>query len=234
MITIKNLTVSVENKIILKNISYTFEPGKVYAIMGPNGSGKSTLANTIMGHPVYTIDSQSQIFFKNEDITELEVDKRAQKGIFLTLQTPLALTGVTIYELLQTALGDKRDIGILSQKIRDYAEELAINPELLDRSLNEGASGGERKKLEMLQAHVFDSDFIMFDEVDTGVDVDSLRTISAFMNNHKHNKTYIIITHYNRILQHIQPNNVLVMNEGVITKEGDYSLAKTIEEKGYK
>lgn len=234
MITLQNLTVSVEDKKILKDISYEFKPGKVYAIMGPNGSGKSTLANSIMGHPAYTIDQNSKILYQNEDIKELDVDKRAQQGIFLTFQSPLALSGVTMYELIQTALGDKKDIGELSEDIRKYAQELDINPELLDRSLNEGASGGERKKLEMLQAYMFDAKVIMFDEVDTGVDVDSLRKISQFMSTHKKDKTYIIITHYNRILQHIQPDHVLVMNEGQITKEGPASLAKEIEEKGYK
>ncbi|MEN9328258.1 MAG: hypothetical protein RI947_1066 [Candidatus Parcubacteria bacterium] len=233
MLKIKDLKVNVGDKQILKNISYTFEKNKVYAVMGPNGSGKSTLAYSIMGHPGYTVDPSSQILFEDEQITELEANKRAELGIFLSFQSPLSLAGVRVYQLIQLASKGKIDPLTLRKKVQAIAKELKINEELLSRSLNEGASGGEKKKMEVLQATALDKKLIIFDEVDTGVDVDALKTISQFLHNHKEGKTYIIITHYNRILHYLKPDNILVIAQGELKKVGDHTLADEIEKNGY-
>ncbi len=233
MLQLKKLTVNIDNKEILKNINFEFEKGKIYAIMGPNGSGKSTLAYAVMGHPAYTVGSKSKIVLNGENITELEANERAEKGIFLSFQSPLALSGVKVYQLLQLALNGKKDPLTIREEARKYAKELGISEELLNRPLNEGASGGERKKMEVLQAAVLDKSLLIFDEVDTGVDVDALKSISKFLKKHQKDKTYIIITHYNRILHHLQPDHVLIMVKGNIVKTGDHKLAKEIEKKGY-
>ncbi|MBI1862558.1 Fe-S cluster assembly ATPase SufC [Candidatus Microgenomates bacterium] len=233
MLTVKNLSVSVADKPIIKNFSYDFEQDKVYVVMGPNGSGKSTLAYSLMGHPSYTIKEKSKIVLNKTNLVDLEADKRSEAGIFLSFQSPLSLSGVTVQQLLLTALSGKIDPLTLRQKTRKLAEELKIPEELLKRSLNEGASGGEKKKLEVLQGAVLDKEVQIYDEVDTGVDVDALRTIATFLHRHKAGKTYIIITHYNRILKYLKPDHVLVLVNGSLVKEGDYELAKQIEKKGY-
>ncbi|CAN5149264.1 Fe-S cluster assembly ATPase SufC [soil metagenome] len=233
MLTIKNLTVSIEDKTILNGIDFEFEKGKVYAIMGPNGSGKSTLSYALMGHPAYQVSEESQILMEGEDIKELEANERAEKGIFLSFQTPLSLSGVKVFQLLQLALNGKKDPLQIRQEAQRFAKELGINEELLSRGLNEGASGGERKKMEVLQAAVLDKKLLIFDEVDTGVDVDALKSISNFLQKYKENKTYIVITHYNRILHYLKPDYVLVMMKGKIVKVGDYKLAQEIEKSGY-
>ncbi len=233
MLQLKNLKANIENKEILKGIDFEFEKGKIYAVMGPNGSGKSTLSYAIMGHPAYTIAEDSEIILEGEDIKEMEADERANKGIFLSFQSPLALSGVKVYQLLQLALNGKKDPLTIRQEAQKYAKELGISEELLSRPLNEGASGGERKKMEVLQAAVLDKKLLIFDEVDTGVDVDALKSISKFLTKHKKDKTFIIITHYNRILHHLKPDYVLIMVKGKIVKVGDASLAKEIEKSGY-
>lgn len=239
MLQLKNLHVSIEDKEILKGIDFTFEKGKTYAVMGPNGSGKSTLAYSIMGHPAYELkcpnsNDQIQILFNGQDISEMEPDERAQEGIFLSFQTPLALTGVKVFQLLQLALNGKKDPLQIREEAKKIAQELGIKEELLNRPLNEGASGGERKKMEVLQAAVLEKQLLIFDEVDTGVDVDSLKSISKFLTKHKQDKTYIVITHYNRILHYLKPDYVLVMKDGKIAKVGGPELATQIEEEGYK
>lgn len=233
MLQLKNLSVSVQKKPILKNISFTFEKGKVYAVMGPNGSGKSTLAYSLAGHPIYDIDASSQIIFHKIDIKELSPDKRSQKGIFLSFQTPLSLSGVKVHQLLHLALQGKKDPLQIRKEIKQYAKELRIPEELLNRSLNENASGGEKKKLEVLQAAVLDKELLVFDEVDTGVDVDALKSIAKFLHNHKKNKTYIVITHYNRILKYLKPDKVLIIIQGKLVQIGDYKLADRIDKEGY-
>lgn len=233
MLILKNLKANIENKEILKGIDFEFEKGKIYAVMGPNGSGKSTLSYAVMGHPAYEVSEDSEILFEGEDIREMEADERANKGIFLSFQSPLSLTGVKVYQLLQLALNGKKDPLTIRKEAQKYAKELGISEDLLSRPLNEGASGGERKKMEVLQAAVLDKKLLIFDEVDTGVDVDALKSISKFLTKHKQDKTYIVITHYNRILHHLKPDYVLVMMGGKIVKVGDASLAKQIEEKGY-
>jgi len=232
MLTLKNLSVSISNKSIIKDLSFNFEKNKVYVLMGPNGCGKSTLALTLMGHPLYKIKSGT-IYFDNKNITKSESDKRAGAGIFLSFQSPLSLSGVSVFSLLRTAIAGKKDPLALREEIEKIAKQLKIKKELLERSFNEGSSGGEKKKLELLQASILNPKFLMFDEIDTGVDVDALKTMAKFMEKNKKGKTYLIITHYNRILKYIRPDEVLVMMEGKIVKKGDYKLAEEIERTGY-
>jgi len=234
MLEVSNLSVSVAGKKILHDISFTFKKGKTYAIMGPNGSGKSTLASTIMGHPIYKISGKSKIIFAGENIGEEPTHKRAKRGIFLSFQTPLSLTGVNIYQLMRYALDGKLDPLAIRQKVKKYAKQLKIDESMLSRSLNEGFSGGEKKKMEVIQAAMLDPQIIFFDEIDTGVDVDAMRTISVFIRGlQKQGKTIVMITHYNRILKYVIPDEVLIMKGGKIVLAGKSNLAKTIEKSGY-
>ncbi len=232
MLTLKNLTVSIASKTIIENLNLKLEKNKVYVLMGPNGSGKSTFALTLMGHPFYKIKS-GKIIFENKDITNFEADKKAKAGIFLSFQSPLSIPGVNIFSLLRTAITGRKDPLALREEIEKTAKLLKIKKELLDRSFNEGTSGGEKKKLELLQASVLNPKLLIFDEIDTGVDVDALKTIAEFMAKNKQGKTYLIITHYNRILKYVKPDEVLVMVDGKIVKKGNYKLAKEIEKTGY-
>lgn len=233
MLQLKDLTVSAGKKTILENIDFAFEKGKTYAVMGPNGSGKSTLAYAIMGHPSYQLHKNSKIILNKERIDTLTADKRAQLGIFLSFQSPLSLSGITVFQMLRLALSGKKDPLVVREQLDELAKELKIKEELLNRSLNENTSGGEKKKLEILQAAVLNPHCVIFDEVDTGVDIDALKIIATFINSHKKNKTYIVITHYNRILKYLKPDKVLVMVGGKLIKVGDYRLAQTIEKQGY-
>lgn len=233
MLDIKNLSVSVGKKTILHNFNFTFEPGKIYAVMGPNGSGKSTLAYSLMGHPAYGINAKSKISFDKKEITFAKPEERAEAGIFLSFQSPLSLSGVKVHQLLQIALKGKKDPLKIREEVNQYAKELKISEELLYRPLNEGASGGEKKKMEVLQSAVLDKKLLIFDEVDTGVDVDALKTIAKFLDKNKKGKTYIIITHYNRILHYLRPDKVLIVIGGKLKKVGNYKLANLIEQKGY-
>ncbi|GIW63727.1 MAG: ABC transporter ATP-binding protein [Patescibacteria group bacterium] len=232
MLKLTNLSVTAGNKQILHKINFEFEQDKVYAVMGPNGSGKSTLGYSIAGHPAYEVVNGS-IVFNNEDITEEEPEKRAEKGIFLSFQSPLQISGVTVFQLLRLALEGKVDPLELKQRIERIAKELKIRDELLSRSLNEGASGGERKKLELLQAVVLDPKFLIFDEIDTGVDVDALKIIGQYIDKIKSGRSIVLITHYNRILKYINPDYVLVLANGRLVKVGERQLAHQIEEQGY-
>jgi len=232
MLFVDKLTISVKDKIIVRDFSYLFEKGKIYAIMGPNGSGKSTLALTISGHPTYKIKSGT-IKLENQPIQSWSPDKRANAGLFLSFQSPLILNGVSLFQMMRVALRGKISPMDLNKKINIFAKELQINEELLKRPLNEGASGGERKKLELLQGLILQPKVMIFDEIDTGVDIDSLKTIVKVMKKYQKEKTYVIITHYNRIFQYFKPNKVLILNKGILKQTGDWKLAQQIEEKGY-
>jgi Fe-S cluster assembly ATP-binding protein len=161
------------------------------------------------------------------------VEKRVQKGIFLSFQQPLSLSGVNVFQLLRLALSGKKDPLALKKEIETLAKKLKIKKELIERSLNDGASGGEKKKMEVLQAAVLEPKFLIFDEVDTGVDVDALKTIASFIADFKKGRTILLITHYNRILRYLRPDKVLVMIDGEIKKVGDHQLAEEIERNGY-
>lgn len=232
MLSLKKLTVKVAGKDIIHDLNFTFEKGKIYALMGPNGSGKSTLAYAIMGHPAYKLEA-GKLKMENRDITDLPADKRARLGLFLSFQIPLSLLGVNVFQLLRLALSGSRDPLKVKEEVDNLAKKLKIKGELLTRSLNDGASGGEKKKLEVLQAAVINPKFLIFDEVDTGVDIDALKIIAKFIKNYQKNRTYLLITHYNRILKYLKPDYVLVMIDGQLKKVGDYKLAQLIEKKGY-
>ena len=232
MLSLKHVGVTGGNKEIIHDFSYQFEKGRIYAVMGPNGSGKSTLIQTIIGNPQYTLTSQSFLTFNKKKLNSLTPDKRARLGIGATFQSPLALQGINVFQLLRLALKDV-DVMKLYEEIEKYAKELKINKELLERSLNEGASGGERKKLEVLQMAILNPSIIFFDEIDTGVDVDSLKTIFAFLKKYKEDKTYIFITHYSKIFSYLEADSVLVMKEGKLVAQGGKELIGVIDKKGY-
>ncbi len=234
MLSIKNLSVSVEGKAILQDFSFDFAPGKTYALMGPNGSGKSTLASAIMGHPKYSVSRNAKILMSKKNLKNLAPDERARLGVFLSFQTPMELAGVTVFELLRLALEKKIAPVELHAIVAKYAKELRIKDELLRRSLNLGFSGGEKKKLEALQAALLSPRFAIFDEIDTGVDVDALKTIAKFLKQHLPKETTLVfITHSSRLLKAIHPDQVLVLRDGRLVKTGRAALAKRIEERGF-
>lgn len=234
MLQIVDLSVSIGEKKILKHVSVDFKKGTTYALMGPNGSGKSTLASAIMGHPSITYSRGSKILFGQKNIKNLSPDKRSALGIFLSFQSPLEIPGVTVFDLLRMALEKKFDPVTLHKQIRVYAKELHIKDELLKRSLNVGFSGGEKKKLEALQAVLLQPQLALFDEIDTGVDVDALKTISRFLKKYLSKETTLVfITHSTRLLKYVSPDAVLVLKDGALIKTGDASLAKEIERSGF-
>jgi len=247
MLSLKNITVSITDKEILHAISFNFLPGHTYALLGPNGSGKSTLGNTLMGHPDYTLSSKSELIWNSESLVSLTPDERAKRGIFLSFQNPLPLPGVSVMDLFRMALvgssrqgstetnkDKKMDAMTLHKKVRELAEELAIKEELLKRSLYEGFSGGEKKKIEALQAALLEPMVAIFDEIDTGVDVDALKLITAFLKKHLPKETVLIyITHSHKLLSVLNPDQVLVLKEGHLVKTGDQTLAHEIEEAGF-
>jgi Fe-S cluster assembly ATP-binding protein len=230
------MQVSIADKQILTDFSYTFENDRVYAIMGPNGSGKSTLAHAITGNPTYQVSSSKlQISNKGKviNLKDLEPHKRADAGIFLSFQNPLALQGIRVAQLLLLALKGKVSALEIRKRSKAIAKELDISEDLLNRSLNEGASGGERKKMEVLQGAILDRSVQIYDEVDTGVDVDALKSIGQFLHVHKKGKVTIIITHYHRLLKYIKPDKVLVLKDGQLIADGGPELAEMIEKEGY-
>lgn len=234
MLTLQNLSAAIGEKKILKDISFSFKPGKTYALMGPNGSGKSTLASAIMGHPNLQYSRASKIVATTKNIKALSPDKRSALGIFLSFQTPLEIPGVTVFDLLRIALEKKMDPVTLHKQVKLYAKELHIKDELLKRSLNVGFSGGEKKKFEALQAVMLKPQFALFDEIDTGVDVDALKTISKFLKkNLPKETTLVFITHSSRLLKYVTPDEVLVMKDGSLVKTGGAKLAQEIEHTGF-
>ena len=239
MLKIEDLSIKIDERNILDNFNITIGDGEVHAIMGPNGTGKSTLSKVIMGSPDYNLES-GKIFFNDEDITGFEVDERSRKGIFLAMQSPISIEGVTNSEFLRTALNARSDepIGLFDfiKTIEANIKDLEIKNDIIHKSINEGSSGGERKKNEVLQIKVLKPSFIILDEVDSGLDVDSLRIVCENINKYKEEnpKTSILmITHYPRILEYINPDYVHMMVGGKIVKTGDKELAFEIEKTGY-
>lgn len=235
---IQNLSVSVKHKEIIRDISLSIKTGEVHVIMGPNGSGKSTLSLALAGHPDYTV-TNGKILINNLDITGLSPEKRAQLGLFLAFQKPLAVAGVGIINFLKTAYMKKnpggKDISIRSflETVKNNAGLFKLNEEFLKRGLNDGFSGGEAKKLEMLQMAVLKPDFSILDEIDTGLDVDALKTVATGIETFRKEMGIILITHYQRILKYLKPDAVHIMIDGKIAESGGFSLVKKIEEKGY-
>jgi len=237
MLEIKNLHVSVDNVEILKGVSLKIKAGEVHAIMGPNGSGKSTLANVIMGNPVYEV-TNGNILFQGEDITDEPVDNRAKKGLFLAFQYPESIPGVTIVNMLKTALTNIENTEFttleLRLKVADAMEQLGLSPDFADRYLNEGFSGGERKRNEILQLAVLNPKLAVLDETDSGLDVDGLRVVGEGVSKLKSkDKGYLVVTHYQRLLDYITPDFVHVFVDGKIVDSGGLELSKKLEEQGY-
>lgn len=237
MLEIKNLSVEVEGKKILNKINLKLEKGKVYALMGPNGSGKTSLANVLMANPKYKILSGS-IFLDNEDITNLPVNEKARKGIFLSHQNPVEVPGVTVSNFLRTSFNYLKDnkLSLLDfqRLLKEKAKDLDFDEKFLKRYINEGFSGGEKKKTEILQMLVLNPSFVILDETDSGLDMDSLKTVSKGINKFlNRDKIILIITHYRKILDYINPDKIFVMKDGEICAEGKVELINKIEEMGY-
>lgn len=243
VLEIRNLHVSVEGKPILKGVNLTMKQGEIHALMGPNGSGKSTLAYTLMGHPHYQVDA-GQVIFKGIDLLELGPDERARLGLFLAFQYPVAVPGVSVANFLRSAINARRkaldpeDKGIPIPEFRKLLKEkmalLEMDPAFAGRYLNDGFSGGEKKRAEILQLAILQPEIAILDETDSGLDIDALRTVANGVNALAGpNLGVLVITHYQRILNYIKPDFVHVMFQGRIVESGGRDLALELEEKGY-
>lgn len=234
---IKDLTVSVENKTILKDFNIEIKSGEIHAIMGPNGTGKSTLSKVIMGDSNYKIEKGS-IYFDEKELNELQTDERARLGIFLGYQMPPEVEGVSNSDFLRTAMRSKNDefkLYDFIKKINNTVDQLNMDKQMIHRGINEGFSGGERKKNEILQMYMLEPNTIILDEIDSGLDVDSLRVVGEnVMKYYKENKpSILLITHYQRLLDYIKPDYVHIMKDGHIIKTGNKDLVREIEKYGY-
>ncbi len=241
MLEIKNLHAKVEDKDILRGINLTVNAGEVHAIMGPNGSGKSTLSSVIAGKEEYEV-SEGEIFFNNEDLDDLAPEKRAHKGIFMSFQYPIEIPGVSVTNFIKTAINETRKANgkeelpakDMLKKIRETAELLEIDRKFLSRSLNEGFSGGEKKRNEIFQMAMLEPQLAILDETDSGLDIDALKIVANGVNKLKSKENaVIIITHYQRLLDYIVPDFVHVLHNGKIVKSGGKELAHELEDKGY-
>lgn len=239
MLEIKKLNVKVKDKEILKDFDIDIKPGEIHGIMGPNGTGKSTLSKVILGSKDYEIVS-GDIIFNGVIMNDMTTDERARLGIFLSMQSPVSIEGVSNSEFLKTAVNANREtpIGLYEfiKKVETSASELSMSKDMIHRSINEGASGGERKKNEILQAKLLEPKLIILDEIDSGLDVDSLRivctNINKYLETHK-DTSILMITHYTRIFEYITPDYVHMMVGGRIVKTGDKNFAFDIEKNGY-
>ncbi len=236
---IKDLHVSIEDKEILKGVNLTINTGEIHAVMGPNGTGKSTLSAAIMGHPAFTV-TKGEVLLDGENVLELDVDERAKAGLFLAMQYPSEITGVTNADFMRSAINAKREEGKeinLMQFIKKLDKEmefLDMDPNMAQRYLNEGFSGGEKKRNEILQLMMLQPKFAILDEIDSGLDIDALKVVSKGINEMRGDDFgSLIITHYQRLLNYITPDFVHVMYNGKIVKTGDAELAKRLENEGY-
>jgi Fe-S cluster assembly ATP-binding protein len=241
MLSIKNLHASIGDKEILKGINLEVKAGEIHAIMGPNGAGKSTLASIIAGNENYEV-TEGEILLENEDISELAPEERAHKGVFLSFQYPVEIPGVSVTNFMRTSINETRKANgqeempanEMLKVIREKSELLEIDRKFLSRSLNEGFSGGEKKRNEIFQMAMLEPKLAILDETDSGLDIDALRIVANGVNKLKSDKNAIIvITHYQRLLDYIVPDFVHVLYNGKIVKSGDASLAHELEEKGY-
>jgi len=241
MMQIIDLKASIGDKQILKGLNLTLEKGKVHAIMGPNGAGKSTLSKAIVGH--YDIDVQSgQILYKGQNILEQEPEQRALDGVFMSFQHPVEVPGVNNAYFLRTAVNAKRrheckdelNAAEFLREMKVQVEELGMKPDMISRSLNEGFSGGEKKRNEILQMKMLKPDMIVLDEIDSGLDIDALRAVSQGINSMKDgNRSFLVITHYSRILDYIKPDYIHVLKDGQIVHTGGPELVEQLEKDGY-
>ena len=240
MLNIKNLEAKVDNKNILNGLNLDIKPGEVHAIMGPNGSGKSTLANVLSGKNGYEI--KGEIKFDAQNLSELSTEERAQKGIFLAFQYPLEIPGVNTNVFLRTSLNSVRkargekELDTLSflKIVKEKSSELGIDEKFLSRQLNVGFSGGEKKKNEILQMKILQPKLSILDETDSGLDIDALRIVADGVNSYKNKENaFLIITHYQRLLDYIKPNFIHVLSKGKIVKTGNAELGFELEKTGY-
>ena len=237
LLQIEDLHAAAGNVPILKGVDLTVERGEIAALMGPNGSGKSTLANVLMGHPGYRVTA-GRIIYDGEDITAAAPTYRAQKGMFLAFQYPEEIPGVSVIQFLRQALSNRTGVDYtvleLRLKVMDAMRELGMESSFADRYLNEGFSGGERKRNEVLQMAVLEPELVVMDETDSGLDIDALRIVADGVNKLTGpERGFLIITHYQRLLDHITPDKVHVFMEGRVTATGGVELAERLEEEGY-
>ena len=241
MLEIKNLKASINDRDILKGLNISIKPGELHAIMGPNGSGKSTLANVLSGKNGYKISGELK--YQGKNLNEIPVEERAQKGIFLAFQYPTEIPGVNTNNFLKTSLnklrkarGEKElDTLAFLKIIKEKSLELGIDEKMLSRQLNVGFSGGEKKKNEILQMKILDPTLVILDETDSGLDIDALKTIANGVNSSRDKKkSFLVITHYQRLLNYINPDFVHVLSDGRIVKSGCMELAEELEKTGYK
>ncbi len=236
---IKDLHVSIEDKEILKGVNLTINTDEIHAIMGPNGTGKSTLSSAIMGHPSYEV-TKGEVLLDGVNILELEVDERAKAGLFMAMQYPSEITGVTNADFMRSAINAKREEGQeinlmqFIKKLDKNMDFLDIDKDMAQRYLNEGFSGGEKKRNEILQLMMLEPKFAILDEIDSGLDIDALKVVSKGINQMRgENFGALMITHYQRLLNYITPDKVHVMYAGKVVKSGGPELAKRLEEEGY-
>ena len=238
LLSVQGVNVSVDEKPILRGIDLSVGAGETHVVMGPNGAGKSTLGRVVMGDPEYTLESGS-ITFNGQDITELSPDKRSRAGLFLSFQAPTEIPGVPVSSFLRAMMADREGFDMKGKQFRKHvralAKELNFDPAYLDRELGVGFSGGEKKKLEMLQLLLLEPKLAIMDETDSGLDVDALSVVSRGIDTYKRNTggALVIITHNTRILEHLEVDRVHVVVKGRIVSEGDASLVAEIDENGF-
>jgi Fe-S cluster assembly ATP-binding protein len=239
MLDIKDLKVTVEGKKVLNGVDLEISENSIHSLMGQNGSGKSTLAQTIMGNPAYEVTG-GKVEFNKQDVLKLKPEERSKLGIFLSFQYPSEVSGVSVQSYLRLLYNNSHEERLSPVKFREHlfqkAEILGIKKEMLGRSLNEGFSGGEKKKMEMLQMLILEPMFAILDEVDSGLDIDALKIVSKAVNylKEKNKMSVLVITHYARILKYLEPDLVHIMKDGQIVRSGGKELAHELEEKGYK
>ncbi len=241
LLKIENLHVSIGEKEILKGFNLTINQGEIHAIMGPNGTGKSTLASALVGKPDYEV-TEGSVYFKGQNLLEMEPEERALAGIFLSFQYPVEIPGVSMINFMKTVLDARKkhlkDEPVSSSdflaKVKKNSELVGISDKMKGRAVNEGFSGGEKKKNEIFQMAMIEPELAILDELDSGLDIDSLKQIAESLNSlHNDSNSYLIITHYQRLLDYVKPDHVHIMNDGKIVLSGDSSLATELEEKGY-
>lgn len=238
MLKIKSLKVGIEGKEILKGVDLEIKSGEVLALMGPNGSGKSSLANTLIGNPKYEV-TEGEILFDGKNLLEMSPEERAKVGIMMSFQYPVAISGVTVREMLLAAL---RNRGLtvsaldLKKQIAEEAEKLHVDSTLLNRSLNEGFSGGEKKKFEILQMRILKPKLLILDEVDSGLDIDALAVIAKNVSEavKESGMSVLVITHYQRLLKYLKPDAVVVLKNGEVVDRGGNEIVEKLEAEGYK